>query len=166
MALHVRVRRLPNPRRPNAPKRNRKMTPKQIRFFGTKRQKAALKAKHHRVRANPPVKRKRRMAATRKTHRSRSNPGPLLVTLGPAVNPRQRRKNVATKTKKRRSNASHSRRRVRAASPIPRHRPRTRPATRNTRRRRANPAMTKVVYRYRNARRRKVNARRHHKRNP
>lgn len=70
MAVQVRVTKLArNPKRRVArrnPKKRKRLTAKQIRFFGTKRQKAALKAnrshKHrHRAAANP--KRRRRVVA-------------------------------------------------------------------------------------------------------
>lgn len=131
------VRRLSNPKRKakkkNTSTKKRKLSAKQVKIFGTKRQKAALKAK--RTKANPTRKRataKRRnvkpRAKTRVIYKTRtvvkrvkakSNPkrrrkarkNPLqMVTLG-LVNPHKKRrsKNVATKTKKRRVTRSKSR---------------------------------------------------------
>lgn len=155
MATIVKVRRLANPRRvvrrktrANPPKhRSRKMTPRQVKYFGTARQKAAL----------------RRSRAAKQVHRSRSKPvakrrstNPAwIVTLGPAVNPRKKRSTMAAKAHRRKAHKvtvnRKRRRRVVAKNP---HR-------KTHRRRTANP---KVVVRYRT---RKHNRRRHAvKRNP
>jgi len=91
-----------NPRRANAkPRTKRKMIPKQIRIFGTKRQKAALKA-----------------SRSRPAHRPRTKSNPLVVTLKPkasARNPHRRRTTVAVKravTKNRRRVSVSNRRRA------------------------------------------------------
>ncbi len=98
-------------------KHRRRMTPAQVRFFGTKRQKAALKAKRRKailgaLVANPSRKkvraRKRRSIHRRRTQQQ--NPA-LLVTLG-AVNPR-RRKVVARKRRKKVAVRANPRRRRR-----------------------------------------------------
>jgi hypothetical protein len=61
--IRTRIRKLSNPRRVKVKRRNnvkrRKISPKQIRIFGTKRQKAALKAANRRKR-NPISRRRRR----------------------------------------------------------------------------------------------------------
>jgi hypothetical protein len=138
----LKATRLPNPHRV-APRKKanartkRKMTPKQIRHFGTKRQKAALKAK--------------------RSHRPRSKSNPLAVTLKPvpvSSNPHRRRTTVATKravknrrrrvvavSRRRRPN-THHRRRHRARNPRPVAVARRAP---NRRRRHRNPAGTRIV---------------------
>jgi hypothetical protein len=166
----TRVRKLANPRRHkrrNARKRVRKMTPRQIRYFGSKRQRAALKANRRRNGA-----RRRRVAAPKavrvrrrntRRHRRRTNPA-LLVTLGPTVNPRKRRKNVAkTRRRNRRRNSvahhhTRRRRRVRAtANPVRRRYNRRRRNAVHHRRRRRNP--TRVMYVTRRSNRRRRNRR-------
>jgi len=110
------------------------MTAKQIKFFGTKRQKAALKAKRssagkkaHRKAAS----RSKSNSAHRKRTPKRSNPGEIIsLTLG---NPAKRRKSVAsTKRKKKATGRRH-------ASAGPRMKKRTNPGRRGHRRR-SNPA--------------------------
>lgn len=165
MAMVKRVRRLANPRRATAKRRNatalrakrkaagsgkRKMSAKQIKFFGTKRQKAALKAARKRKRTTVAAKvavatNPRRKPVRRKRKTSRRNPA-LVVTLGQLVNPR-RRKNMA---RRKRRVAKVTRRRVRrsrkaypvavAANPRRRRRyARRNPARRRSVRRRRNP---------------------------
>lgn len=138
------VRKLHNPhKRPkskkNTAKRRRNMSAKQIRHFGTKAQKAALKRRRSvKAKSNP---RRKRAAKTKVVYRTRtrtvkakSNPkrrrkarrsNPLqMVTLG-LVNPR-RRKSVATKTKKRRkSNPGGYKRRRKASVTVGRRRNKT-----------------------------------------
>ena len=166
-----------NRRRKNAAKR-RKLSPKQIRIFGTPQQKAALKRKRtanrtksssgnrrsrnsrpkvkviYRYKANP-----RKKAARRR----RSNPA-LVVTLG-SINPKRRTSTVARRRTRR---AKNSRRRRRSTNPV-RHRRVARrrrvvhAAAPRRRRRTANPHRRRrigVAHR----RRRSMN-RRHH-RNP
>lgn len=144
MAVTTKVVRVANPRRRGRGKfrlatskrkknsaRRRKMSPKQIRIFGTPAQKAALKRKRRgkrkaassrRVKRNGGRKRTRRanpqprvkviyryrtaVNPKRRTHHRRSNPA-MIVTLG-SVNPKRRTK-VARR--KRRNTRSHSRRR-------------------------------------------------------
>lgn len=101
----------------------RKLTAKQIKFFGTKAQRAALK-------------RRRKPAAKRNTHRRRSarkNPA-LLVTLG-AVNPQRRRK--STMAKRRRKSNPRRRRTTLAVAPVRRRRRRVARRSNPIRRRRA-----------------------------
>ncbi len=111
MATAVRRHSIVNPARRRRNKARRKMTAKQIRHFGTKRQRAALKAKRRhttRAVANPRRAPKRhRAAAHRRRTAKRSNPGEILsLTLG---NPAKRRKKVAaTKRNRRRHHASVS----------------------------------------------------------
>jgi hypothetical protein len=150
MAVVTKVRRLvANPHRSRKRKKSnpsghrRRMTAKQIKFFGTSRQRAALKRKrsaskpvvtssHRKVRARPrkaPARRKRQL-----------NPA-LLITLG-AVNPR--RKAVATKRRKKAHTAAnpHRRRRrnTRVVVAAPRRRINSRRRRRHNPRRRSNPA--------------------------
>lgn len=111
-------------RRPNVAK----MTRKQIRFFGTKRQRAALKrkrsnpkprAKAHRPRTAPRRAVKRRTNSPRaaaRAPRKRRNTG-LILSLAPlAGNPAKRGQKTMAKTKRRRaaqrSNAGRPRRRA------------------------------------------------------
>jgi hypothetical protein len=99
-------------RKKSMAKKRRKMSAKQIRHFGTKRQKAALRAKRsrpatkHRARTKPNPPRKRRAVTRRrvakKTAHKRRNPTPAIVLWG-AGNPAKRRSTVAkTHSKKRR----------------------------------------------------------------
>lgn len=129
----VKVRKIANPRH-----RPRKMSAKQIRIFGTKRQKAALKAHRNRTKLNPP----KRSSNARKANPRKRNTA-LVVTLGSALNPRKnkRRNTVAATAKKsnrrrRRYNVHHRRRNTRAVARNPRHRNRTAPARATNRRRR------------------------------
>lgn len=160
MARVVRVARIANPRRAKprrkvATKRRRKMTPKQIKHFGTARQRAALKRKRKpstsRV-SNP--RRRTKRATSRK--RTRRNPAPaFVVTLG-AVNPRKKGKKSMAKSRRRRTRRSANpvrrrrRNRVTHSVAAPRRRrrysrrrasnPRRRHVMRHTRRRRrSNP---------------------------
>ena len=100
MAATIRVRRISNPRH-----RRRNLSAKQIKYFGTKRQRAALRANRHRRRTNPPV-------ARRKNSRKRNNPA-LVVTLGSVANPKRRNTVAHTKTnrRRRRANVRHHHRR-------------------------------------------------------
>lgn len=97
----------------NMAKTRRKMTAKQIKHFGTKRQRAALKASRTRHRArtkktNPP--RKRRVVAKRaaprkrvakKSTAKRRNPTPMIISWA-AGNPAKRSHKVAKSRKKKR----------------------------------------------------------------
>jgi hypothetical protein len=120
-------------------KARRKMSAKQIKHFGTKRQKAALRARRsapkHRARTRPNPPRKRKRAVTKRvTKRSavkrRRNPTPAIVLWG-AGNPAKRRTTVAKthSRKKRRATAKRSntagRRQIRK---VVRHRRRSNPA--------------------------------------
>jgi hypothetical protein len=143
MARAIRQHRVVNPARSSRRRRNvrrrRHMTAKQIKFFCSKRQKAALKSRR-RAQTNPRVKRSHSLKH-RAVRRRRSNPGEILeLTLGNPAR-RRRRKSVAA-TRRRRTN----RRRHVANAPRRRH---------NVRRRRHNPAP--VMRR----RRRHYSARRH-----
>lgn len=126
MATYKRVRRLANPFRRrrtlkrNVARRRRKMTAKQIRFFGSKRQKAALRSS-----------RKRRSAVKGNPRRRRVTRNPAIVlTLG-AVNPHKK----GTAMRKRKTN---KRRRRVVTAPVARrvHRRRRRVAVANPRGRR------------------------------
>ena len=119
----TRVRRLVNPsRRPKARnKARRKLSPKQIRHFGTKAQKAALKRKRSMAaKAHRPMRR----AVANPRRRARSNPA--VITLGlinPTTTKRKRTKTMAATKRRRRKTVavSNPRRRRRAANT---HRPR------------------------------------------
>jgi hypothetical protein len=172
----LRTKRLSNPRKvvvlgKPASSRKRKMSPKQVKFFGTKRQRVALKAKNKSKRnvergfynatGFHPLRRSRDYDPDRsgddygaKTDgrgfkKKKSNPS-LVVTLGPVMNPHKRSSMPATKrkTNKKRSVASNRRRVAKNA-----HRPRTKRRTRT---------ITKTVVRYRT----KPNKRRKRSRNP
>lgn len=148
MAIITKVKRLSNPRRVVV--RRRKLSAKQIKFFGTKAQKAALKRKRTASRSAAPIHRSRTAPVAK---RRTTNPA-WVVTLGPAVNPHKRSNTMPAKrkTKNRRKTVkvvAKRRRRVVATNPKRR--------THRT----ANP---KVVVRYRT---RKANRRRAGvKRNP
>ena len=161
MAVVTRVRRLvanPQRRKKKArrnPSHRRRMTAKQIKFFGSKRQKAALKA-HRRRKAkavrrsvarrvatvNPrrKVRARRRKAPARK--RRSVNPA-LLVTLG-AVNPRGGSQWQQGRDARRPVRASNPRRRRRNATRVvvtaPRRRNRRTSHRRRSVARRRNPA--------------------------
>jgi len=157
LAEYRKVSRLHNP----ATKKRRKLSPKQIKFFGTKGQRAALKAKRSRARS-PSVRaasaKRTRSASTRASPRARSAIGAARARgakacgrgLGPAPqgnvgeiitislpNSGTRRKTSSMAKTKRRSNPKH-----RAA-------PRKRAWSK-----------TKVVYRYRSKPRKKARGRR------
>jgi hypothetical protein len=157
----TRVRRVINPRRATA-KKKRKLSPKQIKIFGTKAQKAALKRKRTMARAKNPKKsaiskayRSRggtsaskslrayrkihhakvladRKANLRKRRLAKKNPASV-ITLG-LINPQPKGKKVATKTKRRR-------RRTAVKAVNPRRRRRSNPVARRRRSytHRANP---------------------------
>lgn len=130
-----------NPR--NKKRRMRNLSPKQIRIFGTKRQKAALKAKRKRkaaakkvaVRPNRPRPRVRKMSHN-----------PLVLHLKPLQrsNPKRRASKMAKPKRRKRSTQNRRRRRVvsvtrnrRRKSSNP-HRANRRRTTANRRRRSAN----------------------------
>lgn len=177
MAQVMKRRRLTNPGR-------RRMTAKQIKFFGTSRQRAALKNSRRRRNQGPKRHAGRRRnqggdvvlrvehaaeraiekiedlaqdalgGVSRMGNRGRRNVGEILTVL--PANPGRRRKKVAA-TKRRRNKS-----RVRVSNRRPRRRNRARARHRNrTRRVMANP---KVVVRYRNRARRHNYGRR--RRNP
>lgn len=186
----IRVRRLAeNPRRRvrrvKANKRRRRnLSTAQIKAgFGGKRRQVALKQKRRRhnpkgygwgksparaaeTQSRGAARWKSRKRNTRNRKRSRNVRNPALaLTLGPALNPRKRRKsNMAKANERRRRRASiNPRRHRRRASAAPRRRRRVSVNPRRHRRRnRRNPA-PRVVVRYRNRRRR---SNRHHRRNP
>ena len=144
MATIAKVRRLANPFRPKKRRRNssrRKMTAKQIKHFGTKRQKTALKRRKRVVvkAANP---RRRRKSVNRR--KARRNPA-YLVTLG-AVNPRRRN----SMARKRKSNSKRSHRRRRSVVVA------SNPYRRRRRVRASNPRRRRVVH-HRKANRRRRN---------
>lgn len=97
-----------NPGRKGAKSMARKLTAKQIKFFGTKRQKAALAAKRSRSAKRSSSKSK---ARSKKTHRPRTaaNPGPeaLVLTLG---NSARKGRTMATSSKKKKKSGAHAHR--------------------------------------------------------
>lgn len=115
----------------------RKMSAKQIRFFGTKRQKAGLRAKRsaHRPRAHKRNTVHRRRTSPRSVRRNLGEQ--VLLTLG---NPASKRRQVAkhrTRTKKRSTASVHHRRRSSQSNPRRRYSARrTNRAVRHNRRRR------------------------------
>lgn len=147
----------------NPARRKKKMSPKQIRFFGTKRQKAALKAKRRsttkrvtRKRTTPRRVARRRVAAApkRRTHRRRrptSNVGEI-ITIGLQPGTKKRRASMATRRRKRRVARNpvrrYRRRRVvragaRRRNPV--RRIRRRRVTRRISRRRRNPVARQLL---------------------
>lgn len=170
MATLVRRRRLVNAGRPRRRRNARKMTAKQIRFFGTKRQRAALKSRrrhnarstyrsfkrkpikmsvrrHRRIKralASSPIGHPKFNRAKRRNvrHRSRRNVGSIITVypMGMGNPGRRRRHNVA---RRRRHNVRHHRRRPNVVY---------------------RKRISRGVYRYTsNAGRRRHNARRHYR---
>lgn len=154
MAQVKRHRTLVNPARKKARKRKRNMSAKQIKFFGTPAQKAALKtsrkrktsARKHAKRTVNPVR-----TAKRTRRRSRKNPGEIItLALG---NPARKGKNsMARKRKKSTSRRRRSRvARHRVSNPVAplrrrrRHTSAKRRRASNGRRRRSNPGMGSAV---------------------
>ena len=159
MAVQTRVRRIArNPAR----KARKRLTPKQIKYFGSARQRAALKsnrkrkrrvvakANTHRKRTAPRVRtrtrvitkikyrtRKVKAATTRKRRTRRRNPVPVVFTLG-ATNPRKRSVSMA---RRKRKNSGHKHHAVRARSRNPKrvYRSRRRNTSRRVVRHRRNP---------------------------
>ena len=158
-----RVRVVGNParrRRPNRRRRNaRHMSAKQIKYFGTPAQKAALKRSRSAKRASPKRSNatRRHKRHTRRT-RARRNIGEILsLTLGNPPKARKARK--GRKTKGATMAATHKRRRRRVENTGgPRRRRRTYHA--RHRRRTMNAATPRRTYR----RRRRSNSRRSHRR--
>ncbi len=161
------VRKLANPhkrrvvraRKRNATvKRRRKMSPKQIRIFGTKAQKAALKRSRTIKKVRRPVKVSRK--------RARKNPS-LLITLGQAMNPHKKKGRTSmAKTKRRTRRVASKRRRVSMNRRRVHRRRRTNPVARKVRRRRARRSNPKVVVRYRARKNRARRTRHISRRNP
>lgn len=114
------------------------MSAKQIKYFGTKRQKNALKRKRN---------------SARRTTKSRTSRNPaLLITLGSAVNPQRKRRKVTVARKKARRKVNPRRRRRVMAAPVRRRRRRVAVAANPRRRRvaRRNPARRTRRYARRN----------------
>jgi hypothetical protein len=142
----------------NRGSRRRRMTPKQIRHFGTRAQKAALRRKNR---------------LTHRRHRRRRNVGQILTIL--PANPARRRNRVARVANRR--NRRRNRRRVMnrrnrrnrrtmmSTLPAPNRRRNRRRNRRNRRNRRHTLANPRVVVRYRNRRHNRRN-RNHRRRNP
>jgi hypothetical protein len=148
MAKVLRRRVLVNPaKKKRRKRRNRPLTAKQIKFFGTKAQKAARKRRRKpAARKAKPVRsvpRKRRRNAAR---RRRPNVGSIISLGLPMGNPAKKKR----RTKKMAKRKTTRRRRARANT-----------TTTHRRRRRSNPV--KVIYR---ARKKRSNGRRGRRRNP
>jgi hypothetical protein len=128
----------------------RRMTAKQIRFFGTKRQRAALKAgvtrRKRAVRkmfSNP--RHKNRAARARKRSKRKQNVSSILVASIPGLNPGGR-KRMKHRRRRNKAHRVHHRRRNRRSNPSVRYRTKTkivyRKRARHHRRgRRRNPGM-------------------------
>ena len=92
-----------------------KLSPKQIKYFGTARQKAALKAKRsasakkaqhkHKARTKPNAARKKKAAATSAPHKKRKNPVPQIIAWTATGNPATKGRHMATKKKKKSASA-------------------------------------------------------------
>jgi hypothetical protein len=138
----TRVSRMVNPKRKRKRNVARHLSAKQIRYFGTPQQKAALKRKRRQAVA---PHRKRNVAQKHAKRRVRRATNPALVlTLG-AVNPRRKTKMAATKKRRRKASSSRRRksnpRRVQAMAPVRHRRRNTRrrnPVVRSRRRRNPN----------------------------
>jgi len=149
-SVRKRVSRMVNPKRKRKRNVARHLTDKQVRWFGTKAQKAALKRKRRKA---APVHRKRNVTQKHAKRRVRRATNPALVlTLGP-MNPR-RTKVASAKTKIRRKASSHrsrksNPRRAYATAPVKRHRRRSvrrpNPVARHRRRRNPNLFGSKVT---------------------
>jgi len=134
----TKVTRMPNPR---GKKRNRKMSPKQIAHFGTKMQRAALKANRKRKRtmknsARPKVKRVKRASNPLVLHLKplqRSNPKRRATTMAKP----KRRKRTMHNARRRVARVSNRRRRH-ASNPVRRRRRATNRRANSPRRRRHN----------------------------
>jgi hypothetical protein len=135
MAIVKRVTRVSNPRRKPAHKRKRnarrRMTAKQIKHFGTKAQKAALKRRKRTVGGTV---RRRKQRNVRKARRRSHNPA-LVVTLG-AVNPKRRKRSMARKARK--QNKRRVTRRRKSRNPVVRGRAKVTRHRRGIRRRRVH----------------------------
>jgi hypothetical protein len=150
MAEVQRKRTLVNPaKRRRKNKAKRKLSPKQIAIFGSKRQKAALKASRKRKRkntarrANP--KKTSRPRRTARRRRAKRNPGGILEV---ALNPARRRTKSVAKPKRRKKRSNARRRRTRRTNSAPvtrRHRRRSAKRTNRRRHHRRNPSMGGVT---------------------
>jgi len=150
MAQVKRHRTLVNPARKRTRKRKRNMSAKQIKFFGTPAQKAALKASRKRKRstakANPP--RKRRAAPRRHAHRRKKNAGEIITLALGNPAPKRRKSSMARKRKKSTSRRRRSRvARHRVSNPVAplRRRRRHSKKARRSSRRRGNPGIGSAV---------------------
>lgn len=122
----TKVRRLSNPRKKRRnPKAKRRLSDKQIRHFGTKSQRAALKRRRSSARSAPKRKTAKRNPKRRST-RARRNPA--MITLG-ILNPRKAG-TMATKRKRRTAKKNPTVRRRRRT--VTAARPRRRARRRNT----------------------------------
>ncbi len=159
MAIRIRTKRLAtsatNPRRVSRRPRSknpkkRKMSDKQIRHFGTKAQKAALKRR--RTTRSAPA----RVVKSSRGSSAKRSPNPAwIVTVGQALNPKDRRRKAMAKpkTKKRRKVAANRPKRRRVAKSNPRRRTRRKSYNRAPKRRTRRRNSPKVVIRYRTRKR-------------
>lgn len=126
MAVAEVVTHIVNPaRRKNMAKR--KLTDKQIKFFGTKRQRAALKTKRRHAPARRTNSAPRRRAApkhhrrrTLKTNKARRRSNPMEIISFLPGNPAKRRSNMAKTPKHRKLKKSNAARHRSAGRPAPR----------------------------------------------
>lgn len=102
----VQTTRLPNPRG----KRTRRLSAKQIRIFGTKRQKAALKAKRTR-------KTTAKVSKAKVSRRAPRRPNPLVLHLKPMQQRSNPRRRAAVTKPKRKRKMKNTRRRVARVNP-------------------------------------------------
>jgi len=171
MATRIQVRKLANPRkrrkvtvkRRNATKR-RRMSPKQIRHFGTKAQKAGLKRRRNRkysaYTSEESLQKELKRKRSKRRNKRRPNPAPVILTVG-ALNPRRKRRNkpvAATRKNRRRRRVNSTPRRMN------KRRRRNPAAKRANRRRRRNATRIVVVSPKANRRRRRNSYRRNARR--
>lgn len=141
----VQTTRLANPHR-SSKKRTRKLSPKQIKHFGTARQKAALKASRKRKRNS--AAKVTRVKVARSKPRARRSPNPLVLHLKPIAQRSNPTRRAAVTKPKRKRKMKNTRRRVARVS--------------NRRRRASNPTRRRAR---RNAAPRAANRRRTRRRN-
>ena len=157
----VQVRKISNPSgvRKKVTAKRKNLSPKQVRYFGTKRQKAALA-------------RKKVSNKTSRPRAKRSTNPAWLVTLGPVagVNPKKRRNTVpATKKAKQRKKVAANRKRTRravASNPRRKKKNAVRTRTRTVVKYKYRKSNPKVVVRYRSKKRNSRRGKTVRKRNP
>lgn len=91
-------------------KARRKLTAKQIKYFGSKRQKAALRSKHRpRTRPNAAKKRGAKGKPAAKPRKVRKNPTPMIISWAAGNPANRRKKKVATSKAKKKHTATAKR---------------------------------------------------------